>query len=138
MRQLINKTLVLAVFIPNLAWSFSDPVTLMAVEVAHQEISQATQFSAKMQSVLHLRKLVNERLNTIDMPNPLTLADNDPRIENFRSLNEFEGYLDLMVGQRVNVRDCTKLATNITSAAVNTQASSEAQIALGLLKAVCK
>lgn len=138
MRQLITKTLALAIFIPSLAWSFTDPVTVMAVEVAHQEIQQATRFSTKMQAVFHLRKLVNERLNTIDIPNPLALQDNDPRLEDFRSLNEFEGYLDLMVGQRMNIKDCANIGANIRSAAVSTQASSESKVALDLLKAVCK
>jgi hypothetical protein len=138
MRQLITKVLAVAIFIPSLAWSFSDPVTMMAVEVAHQEIQQATRFSTKMRSILHLRKLVNERLNTMDIPNPLLLANNDPRLEDFRSLNEFEGYLDLMVSQRVNADDCSRLAAQIRMSAVNTRASSEAQVALDLLKAICQ
>lgn len=137
MRQLIKTLLTVALLSPSFGWAFTDPATLMAVEVAHQEMREARQFSTRMSSLAALRKLVNERLNTIDLPNPLSLPDNDPRIENFRSLNEFEGYLDLMITRRVSIGDCSQIAQNIRSSSSKAQVAAEAQTALDLLKSAC-
>ena len=137
MRQLIKKFLILVILAPQLAWSFTDEATMMGIEVAKQEINQSEHFAVRMKALLALNDLVQERLVTIDASDFDVLPYNHPRIENYRSLTEFKGYLQSVVGQRSNVQDCPVLKSRIINASKG-GVYAEGKIALDLLEAACR
>ncbi|MNK11924.1 hypothetical protein D3C87_299750 [compost metagenome] len=141
MRQLIKPIMAFVLMAPSLSWSLSDPVTQLAAEKIQAEIqADKTQFG-RMEKLSELKQFVNHRLNTIELPpDLLKVRDDDPILESFRSLNEFEGYLDLISMTRIHGQNCAKAEIKVLAATAGKDSnyvSPEAQVALDLLKSIC-
>ena len=137
MRQLTIA--FLSLFLSVQAFAFRDATTVSRVE----QLKQRLEAEAPQNRLVHLEKFKDfmyKRLNTIEMPEDiLNTPDEDPRLEEFRSLTEFSGYVNLIAPKSVSATGCRSAHQDIVNTA-NTQGSeaSEAVEALKILNSLCK
>jgi hypothetical protein len=111
---------------------------------------QAPQY--RLATLEEFKNILYDRLNSIPMPEDISkVPDNDPRIEEFRSLNEFSGYLNLMTPKTLSAASCRSARKDLVNS-VDTQGAelseetvasddsvpSEAIQAMKILKSLCK
>lgn len=141
MRQLIKSLVAVVVMVPSFSWALSDQMILNAYDRAQAQIVMSNSLEERVAKLEEFRHLVNLRLNSIDLPEDVLMAaDNDPRIESFRSLNEFEGYLDLISMRKVHEQSCARAEVKVVASSAGKQegyVSQEARMALDLLKTLC-
>lgn len=138
------------------AFAFNDTTTVDRINLLKQRL-ETDALEHRLEHLGIFKDFLYQRLNSDDlMPeDALSLSDNDPRIEEYRSLTEFSGYLNLIGPARVVRRNSPKfdsaksleaLKTTCRSArqdivnAVNTQGAeaSEAVEALKIVNSLCK
>lgn len=143
MRQLTAAILssLVSLFIGAQAFAFSDRVTVVRVE----QLKQTLEAEAPQNRLAHLegfKDFLFNRLNTIEMPEDiLNTPDSDPRMEEFRSLTEFSGYVNLISAKQLSKASCGGIHRDIINTAqtqgTESQAS-EALAALKILSSLCK
>ena len=137
MRQL--TVAFLSVIFSVQALAFTDLTTVNRIN----QLKQRLEAEAPQNRLVHLesfKDFLYKRLNTIEMPEDiLNTPDTDPRMEEFRSLNEFNGYLNLISPKSVTVGSCRSIHQDIVNT-VNTQGAeaSEAVEAIKILSSLCK
>ncbi len=139
MRQL--TVALLSLLLGAQAFAFNDRVTVARVE----QLKQTLEAEAPQNRLAHLesfKDFLYNRLNSIELPEDiLNTPDNDPRIEEYRSLTEFSGYVNLISAKQLSKASCGNINRDIINTA-NTQGSesqaSEALAALKILNSLCK
>lgn len=87
--------------------AFASKLTSALVANTVEIVSAQRNHLNKVQEVQSLKKELSFLLNNYALPeNFLELSDNDPLIENFRSLNELEGYVDMILFNNKHHRSC--------------------------------
>lgn len=138
MRQLLKTLLIAGLLTPHLARAFNDAPSVQAVTETKSLIMSTKNSEARKHLLWSLRKAINTRLNTIEIPDISQVQVNDPRVEDYRSLTEFEGYLDLISLTRLNEKECRRAQVRVeASSSTNGFVSKEARYALELLQALC-
>ena len=138
MRKLM---MVLAcVLVTSNAFAFSDAATVNAVkDLIGRTRSQNLQ--EKSASLEQMKKFMFNRLNTIEMPEDAT----DAQIEEYRSLTEFDTYLNMINVSKLNSTSCAANAAHIKASTGATEEDiaagrigSEAQVAEAIIAAFCQ
>jgi hypothetical protein len=137
MRQL--TVAFLSVIFSVQAFAFHDVTTLSRIEQLKQRLeTEAPQ--NRLAQLEAFKDFMYRRLNTMPMPEDiLNTPDDDPRIEEFRSLTEFSGYVNLIAPKAVTGASCRAARNDIVNSA-NTQGAeaTEAVEALKILNSLCK
>lgn len=142
MRQLMVA--LLSLLISYQAVAFKDPAVVNGII----KLKQNLETQPRENRLVYLEKFKNalyKRLNTIPLPeNILQTPANDPRMEEFRSLNEFSGYVNLISPKSLDRASCQSAQQSIVSAAKTQDETAgetdtmEADEAAKILEALCK
>ncbi|WII72941.1 hypothetical protein QJS83_03530 [Bdellovibrio sp. 22V] len=138
MRQLILAlTLVLAA---GSAHAFEDAMTIQVTGQLTLRLQQEADPQVRLQLLEKYKEFLFERLNTVELPEDLTsLPDNSPIIEEFRSLTEYDNYINLIRIKTLNERNCQLAKMRIeNSTSREGGVVPEAVEALKVLNALCK
>ena len=137
MRQL--TVAFLSLLLSTQAFAFRDQLTVQRIS----QLKQTLEAEAPQNRLAHLeafKDFMYKRLNTVELPEDiLNTPDDDPRIEEYRSLTEFSGYVNLISGKTISAASCRSSRQDIVNTA-NTQGAeaSEAVEALKILNSLCK
>ena len=142
MRQLTFSRAVLAAVLGCLvtlqAGAFQDRLTVTAVS----QLKQGLESEPRQNRLMRLeafKDFMFKRLNTILPEDVLNIPDEDPRIEEYRSLTEFSGYVNMISPKELSSLTCRGTHRDLINAA-STQGSegTEAVEALKILTSLCK
>lgn len=136
MRQLI-LFIVSTMFLTS-AFAFQDVQTQkMAIHV-QMKIRQTSDSDERMLLLAQYRDFLFQRLNSIPLPEFEDLRYDDPALENYRSLTEYEGYISLINLKNINSRECHRNKVRLQNSAGRTPVQPlEAEEALKILAALC-
>ncbi|MGZ3770783.1 MAG: hypothetical protein ACXVCP_19655 [Bdellovibrio sp.] len=137
MRQLLTVLAVMLVF--QNAYSFQDKLIIDRTKDLLIEFDGSPQ-AERLQYLEQYKDFLYKRLNTINIPNLLNLPDNDPRLLEYGSLTEYDGYIDLINMQHITVESCHKAIKDIQANGSIGQGklAAEARIAIKIVTALCK
>lgn len=135
MRQLvITLALVLSGFNAS---AFQDPETVQAAENLVSNMQQDSR-EDRLSRLESFKEFLYTRLNTIEIPDLNTTSDFDPRIEEYRSLTEFDNYVNLITMRQVTSKACVSTKMHIeNSTSPEGGVVPEAVEALKILSALC-
>lgn len=142
MHQLIKKlTVAVVIIFATQANAFSDKQTLEQINNLRIK-SAATQNMRERQILLeNLKLFMFQKLSTMELPDLMTVSMQDPRIEEYRSLTEFDNYISMINVKNLNKENCANEANRIEAAQSNTEEVTrgvEAKLALLILGSLCK
>lgn len=109
-------------------------------------IRSESSFTKKMARVSNIRTQIHQEVLKINLPeNFLSLPDDHPVLEEFRSLNELEGYFDMILAQLKSKSQCKEVNLNLSesnligdeSATITTQLP-ELALSQEVVKALCQ
>ena len=122
------------------AFAFNDPVTVGRIK----QLKERLESEAPQNRLAHLESFKGfmfKRLNSPDlMPeDALSIPDGDPRLEEYASLTEFSGYVNLISLKEVTYASCHSVHQDMANM-VKTQGAetSEAVEAVKILGSLCK
>jgi|GEM_PF-5090608 hypothetical protein len=121
---------------------FSDQETRMRVADAYQQMRQEPNFTKRYEHLLDLEKFVNNKVQTVELPDFDTVQENDPILKNYTSLNEFDNNLELVKQNlRVPNTTCASVQNDLIktsgSNSVHPEDAPETYITLQLVRALC-
>lgn len=108
------------------------------------EMKSSSTFAEKYKHLQKLLARVQSSLDNIDHPEDLlTLPDNNPIVENFRSLNELEGYIEQLLKTTKSKKSCQKTKENLMVSPTNLEETDlrqlpELKVSVDLLEELCK
>lgn len=137
MRQLLM--ILIVSLAANSVFAFQDAPTH---QVTAQLLERMEKTDNKVQRLRDLEKYkdwIYQRLNSIELPeNFISLPDNSPILEEYRSLTEYDNYINLIRMKTVTEKDCAKTAKRIEgSTSREGGLVPEASDALRVLTALC-
>lgn len=137
MRKLIlTLSLVLAA---SQSLAFEDALTYQATTEVITRMQQEAEMPARLALLNSYKDFLYNRLNTIELPDLDSTPDTDPRLEEYRSLTEFDGYVNLITMRQVTAQTCATTKTRIErSTSREGGVVPEAVEALRVLSALCK
>lgn len=137
MRQLILSFFLILAAAPALA--FEDTLTYQATAEVITRMQQEAEMPARLALLNSYKDFLYNRLNTIEIPDLETTPDTDPRLEEYRSLTEFDGYINLISMRQVTAQTCASAKTRIErSTSREGGVVPEAVEALRVLSVLCK
>jgi len=122
---------------------FTDVATRMKLAESVKAMRAEPDFSKRYEHLIDLEKFVNDRVQTVEIPDFDTVEVHDPMLENYTSLNEFDNNLEL-VKQNLSAPNttCAKIAKEVQKTAGSENASAEeapeTYMTLEVVKALCK
>ena len=121
---------------------FTDAETRARVVMAAQEMRQEPNFTKRYEHLLNLENFVNQKLETVELPDFNTVEENDPRLTNYTSLNEFDNNLELVKQNlRVPNTTCAQVQQEVIktsgSNSVDPEQAPETYMTMELVKALC-
>lgn len=126
------------------ALAFKDEATLAATRELISRLQQQTTVQEKAANLERFKKFLFNRLNTIDVPDITQNSLKDPRIEEYRSLTEFDTYVNMISIKKINASSCAaatahiRAATGADMSAINSdQQGAEALMAQQIIEALC-
>ncbi len=137
MRKLILSLTVFMAAIQSLA--FDDNLTLQATNEVITRMQQEDDMSRRLALLNTYKDFLYNRLNTIEIPDLDSTPDTDPRLDEYRSLTEFDGYVNLINMRQVTNQSCVRTKTHIErSTSRDGGLVPEAVEALRILSALCR
>ncbi|WP_374033855.1 hypothetical protein ACES2I_14555 [Bdellovibrio bacteriovorus] len=136
MRKLV---MILAfVLAGNSAMAFQDLQTYRATDELINAMQLEGDTSVRLRQLESYKDFLYTRLNTIELPDIETTPDNDPRLEEYRSLTEFDNYVALIRMRQVSAKSCNATKVHIeNSTSRDGGVVPEAVEALKILSALC-
>lgn len=137
MRQLL---IILSLFFSCAnVYSFQDPITASATNSLITKFQAEGSTIQRLQLLEQYKNFLFKRLNTISFPNLKDTEDSDPQLEEYRSLTEFDGYINLIEMDEITEKNCQNTITHIENAGrTENELAPEATKALGVLTALCQ
>lgn len=147
MRKLV-MILACVMFASN-AFAFKDPATVAATRELISRVQRQSTLQEKAATLESFKQFLFNRLNTIEMPENMDDVDamaksNDPRIEEFRSLTEFDTYVGMISIRKINGASCAAARNHIAASTGADQSQldrgeigSEALMAQEIINAIC-
>jgi len=143
--KLAHLTWIIAVVLMSFssAKAFNDSFTTHLLNEAKEEISSATTDKSKLEALEHFKENLFQRLNNFTIPMVEDMPDNDPRLLEIASLNEFDLYIDgIKFQKKITSQACFQNARKIYFYRGHSDTvqnvPSEALKALDLLDVLCK
>ncbi|MGE9743373.1 hypothetical protein [Bdellovibrio bacteriovorus] len=136
MRKLV---MILAfVLAGNSAMAFQDLQTYRATDELINAMQLEGDTSVRLRQLESYKDFLYSRLNTIELPDIDTTPDTDPRLEEYRSLTEFDNYVALIRMRQVSAKSCNATKVHIeNSTSRDGGVVPEAVEALKILSALC-
>lgn len=120
------------------ASAFQDPITLRASEELIEQMAQEMSPGRRLRQLEEFKDFLYNRLNTIELPDIATTPDEDPRLEEYRSLTEYDGYVNLIRMRDITAKNCMSTKVRIEkSTSRDGVLVPEASAALKILLALC-
>lgn len=136
MRKLIM--IVTMILMSSSAWAFQDFETYQATDKLIERMQVETNLQRRLRIMDAYKNFLYQRLNTIEIPDLTETPDNDPRLEEYRSLTEFDNYVNLIRMRQVDAKTCTSTKMHIErSTSRDGGVVPEAVEALKILTALC-
>lgn len=108
------------------------------------ELEKQSSFEGRKQVLDRTQDILAKKIGDEGNESLMNLAPEDPRVENFRTLLEFQGYLDLIANSALKI-SCKDSELNLKNSAVapisevsNVNQLKELQLALKIQRALCK
>lgn len=136
MRKLV---MILAfVLAGNSAMAFQDLQTYRATDELINAMQLEGDTTVRLRHLESYKDFLYSRLNTIELPDIETTPDTDPRLEEYRSLTEFDNYVALIRMRQVSAKSCNSTKVHIeNSTSRDGGVVPEAVEALKILSALC-
>ncbi|BEV69437.1 hypothetical protein AB1A81_14135 [Bdellovibrio bacteriovorus] len=136
MRKLV---MILAfVLAGNSAMAFQDLQTYRATDELINAMQLEGDTSVRLRQLESYKDFLYSRLNTIELPDIDTTPETDPRLEEYRSLTEFDNYVALIRMRQVSAKSCNATKVHIeNSTSRDGGVVPEAVEALKILSALC-
>lgn len=136
MRQLI--LFIFTTMFLTSAFAFQDVQTQkMAIHV-QMKMRQTSDSNERMLLLAQYRDFLFQRLNSIPLPEFEDLRYDDPVLEDYRSLTEYEGYISLIDLKNINSRECHRNKARLQNSVGRTPVQPpEAEEAIKILAALC-
>lgn len=138
MFKLILTTVLL---ISTSSWAVTDGPMRKSIDTFVKTAQQERSASQKIQMLKDFKQALYNRIDSFDLTEQelkkeLVAGDKN---EAFRSLNEFEGYIDLIPTDKFKTEDCKRIKNEIeTSASKEAGVVPEAVDALKILSSLCQ
>ncbi|AHZ83467.1 hypothetical protein predicted by Glimmer/Critica [Bdellovibrio bacteriovorus HD100] len=122
----------------NSAMAFQDLQTYRATDELINAMQLEGDTSVRLRQLESYKDFLYSRLNTIELPDIDTTPETDPRLEEYRSLTEFDNYVALIRMRQVSAKSCNATKVHIeNSTSRDGGVVPEAVEALKILSALC-
>lgn len=122
------------------ASAFHDSATITVTEKLMLHIEKMEDSQLRLKALEKYKDFLFERLNSIELPdNFMALSNDNPVIEEYRSLTEFDNYINLIRMKEVTAKDCQRTKMRIEASTSREGGMvPEAEVALKVLSALCR
>ncbi|WP_253696375.1 hypothetical protein [Bdellovibrio bacteriovorus] len=135
MRKLILMVCLLA---SQSSLAFTDSLTLQTADNLIAHLQRQDNVVARLQYLETYKQFLFDRLNTIEIPDLATTPDDHPALEEYRSLTEYDNYVNLIRMKDINASTCQRTRTRIeNSTSRDGGLVPEAVEAMKILNALC-
>lgn len=143
MRKLIT---ILSIFIMGQsAFAFRDSATISATRELIKELESKTSAAEKSSQLEKFKDFLFKRLNALEIPDLDSSSPDDPRIEEYRSLTEFDSYVGMIEVKNISAKNCAASLAHLKAATGADQSSNqtlglgeEAKLAEEIILSLCK
>lgn len=136
----MRKLMMILTFLlsSNSALAFQDHLTFRAMDELTQTLQAERDGNMRLRHLESFKDFLYNRLNTIELPDIETTPDNDPRLEEYRSLTEFDSYVSLIRMRQISAKSCNSTKVHIEgTTSRDGGVVPEAVEALKVLSALC-
>ncbi len=145
LKWLLTGLFISQLFYCNPLFAFKDEVTLTATSKLIQNFKVQTSPRARLWSLHSYKDFLFHRLNTIEIPNLESADLNDPQLEEYSSLTEYDTYIELINIKELNPKSCASAFNQMNEAGSTPyqrmgaqDASFELQLARQVIKGLCQ
>lgn len=124
MRQL--KLIILGLVFTAKAFAFHDPKIFSTVSDVLKKLPLQTTIQERANTLDQLKESLFQKLSSIQLPNIDQMSESDPRLEEYRSLTEFDTYVEMIKSEDLTVKNCEALVAHLNSAAQSHLTASKA------------
>ena len=133
------RKIILAIactLVASQSFAFKDEAVVRGIETLKARL-MLQQPQDRVATMAKFQDFLYKRLNSIPLPEDILKAPaNDPRLEEFKSLQEFEGYVQAIQLRPITAENCQKKAVHFANVAKG--AGPEAKEAYEILRFLCQ
>ncbi|KHD88255.1 MAG: hypothetical protein OM95_09965 [Bdellovibrio sp. ArHS] len=96
--------------------AFTDSITVQAADNLIVHLQRQENPALRLRDLETFKQFLFQRLNTIEIPDVATTPEDDPAFEEYRSLTEYDNYINLIYMKDITSTSCGRMKIRITNA----------------------